>query len=134
MKRINKEDFQKLIKIAPLSYLVVYVDKEGFSVKGRFRKIQNGQNKQTIYTEYKNKYISWNEYFKNGNVNIWNTLHVTEDNFEKRNIDVENSAEYFINSVKKAKAYALTEIEYNECIPMLKPGLYVLYIEHQENN
>ncbi len=96
--------------------------------------IKTGGAKQLIYTAYKNRIVSWSDYFAAPESNIWHYLNTTEDEAVVQEANSENPVKHFSNFASNLKAYALTEIEFNELVPMLKEGSYVLFIERWKEN
>ena len=125
MKKITKRDILKLAEVAPDNCIIITVfERDGILLNGRLT--------ENEYRGYKSRYILWSDYFSVPNSNIWDYLAATEQDSDTTEVCIKDTAACFMEHTAEAKAYAVTELEFNENVPILRDGTYALFVERRE--
>ena len=99
----------------------------GFAIIGR---LINTDGK-IVFVEYSSRIITWETFFSEEKSNIWNYIETTEPSSIIKNTYFENVHNEFMNKAGgHLKAFALSELEFNEAVPFLKEGIYTCFVEH----
>lgn len=132
MKRINERELRQLAELEPEGLLKLrlitdmsYKHKSiGFNINGRL--LADGR-----YIKYAERIVSWSDLFSIPRCNVWDYIAQTEDNCTIT-ASVDSGIDLFIHETKRIAAYAVTEQEFNECVPVMKGGEYVFFVERRE--
>ena len=110
MKKLDRKDIGRLLKINPENFLIVNT---------------NYQNEIEVY---KDRIISWDEIL---------TPQLNEKESEAVESEVITNSvikylfDYATGYNSKVNAYAITECEFTEILPEIKKGIYLLYTEKE---
>lgn len=123
-KNITRIVFERLFHIVSDNFVAIETistdDFNGFRVIGRVVGDE--------YREYSDRKISWTEYFSGGLSNIWDYLESTE---QVCTYEVYPKEKYFDN---KGKKFCVTELEFNEVMPLMMYREFLLIIERGDFN
>ena len=124
MKKLNRKDIGRLLKINPENFLIVNTnDQNKIEVVGRLLKTSAG----LALIIYKDRIISWDEILlpnKNESERAVESEVIT-------NKVIKYLFEYATGYNSKVNAYAITECEFTEILPEIKKGIYLLYTEEE---
>ena len=125
MKKLNRKDIGRLLKINPEDFLIVNTNyRNEIEVVGRLLKTSAG----LALIIYKDRIISWDEI-------LMPQLNEKESEAVESEVITNGVIKYLFEYAtgynSKVNAYAITECEFTEILPEIKRGIYLLYTEKE---
>lgn len=133
MKKINKTTLFKIARIEPDNCILIRTiaglsnANVGFELEGRLKL----EDDMIRFIRYKKRVINWSEFFESPK-SIWSWVSETESEAEVVSVTDEDAVKSFIEEAERYKAYALSDIEFNEVVPVLKENHLAFFIERRE--
>lgn len=125
MKKLNRKDIGRLLKINPENFLIVNTNYQNeIEVVGRLLKISAG----LALIIYKDRIIRWDEILL---PKLNEKESETVESEVITNGVIKHLFEYATGYNSKVNAYAITECEFTEILPEIKRGIYLLYTEKE---
>ena len=125
MKKLNRKDIGRLLKINPENFLIVNTNYQNeIEVVGRLLKTSAG----LASIIYKDRIIRWDE------ILIPQLNEKESETVQSEVITngvIKHLFEYATGYNSKVNAYAITECEFTEILPEIKRGIYLLYTEKE---
>ena len=125
MKKLNRKDIGRLLKINPENFLIVNTNYQNeIEVVGRLLKTSAG----LVLIIYKDRIIRWDE------ILIPQLNEKESETVQSEVITngvIKHLFEYATGYNSKVNAYAITECEFTEILPEIKRGIYLLYTEKE---
>ncbi|MDO5397560.1 MAG: hypothetical protein Q4G33_06495 [bacterium] len=131
MKRINKATLSKIAKIKPESCILIRIIAGESNAKIKLEGRLKLEGNKIKFVRYKNRMIDWPEFFE-GPKSILNWISKTESEAIVESITDKEAVKSFIEAAECYKAYALSDIEFNEVVPVLKEYHLAFFIERGE--
>lgn len=125
MKKLNRKDIGRLLKINPENFLIVNTNYQNeIEVVGRLLKTSAG----LALIIYKDRIIRWDEI-------LLPKLNEKESEAVESEVITNGVIKYLFEYAtgynSKVNAYAITECEFTEILPKIKRGIYLLYTEKE---
>ena len=125
MKKLNRKDIGRLLKINPENFLIVNTNyRNEIEVVGRLLKTCAG----LALIIYKDRIIRWDEILLS---KLNEKERETVESEVITNGVIKHLFEYATGYNSKVNAYAITECEFTEILPEIKRGIYLLYTEKE---
>ena len=125
MKKLNRKDIGRLLKINPENFLIVNTNYQNeIEVVGRLLETSAG----LALIIYKDRIIRWDE------ILIPQLNEKESETVQSEVITngvIKHLFEYATGYNSKVNAYAITECEFTEILPEIKRGIYLLYTEKE---
>ena len=125
MKKLNRKDIGRLLKINPENFLIVNTNYQNeIEVVGGLLKTSAG----LALIIYKDRIIRWDEI-------LLPKLNEKESETVESEVITNGVIKYLFEYAtgynSKVNAYAITECEFTEILPEIKRGIYLLYTEKE---